>query len=62
MNEFNTYFNNLNYSFIKDLCERKGKVNTYRKGDFFISQHKKKPSAGWVEDIDFLLCLLNYNI
>ena len=35
MNEFNTYLNDLDYSFIKDLCERKGKVHTYRKGDFF---------------------------
>lgn len=41
MNEFNTYLNNLDYSFIKDLCERKGKVHTYRKGDFFIRQNEK---------------------
>ena len=53
MNEFNTYLNNLDYSFIKDLCERKGKVHTYRKGDFFIRQHEKKRFAGWVEDGTF---------
>lgn len=41
MNEFNTYLNDLDYSFIKDLCERKEKVRTYRKGDFFIRQHEK---------------------
>ena len=62
MNEFNTYLNDLDYSLIKDLCERKGKVRTYRKGDFFIRQHEKKRFAGWVEDINGLLCLLNYNI
>ena len=62
MNEFNTYLNNLDYSFITDLCERKGKLQTYRKGDFFIRQHEKNRFAGWVEDIDCLLCLLNYNI
>lgn len=53
MNEFNTYLNNLDYSFIKDLCERKGKVHTYRKGDFFIRQHERKRFAGWVEDGTF---------
>ena len=42
MNEFNTYLNDLDYSLIKDLCERKGKVRTYCKGDFFIRQHEKK--------------------
>ena len=31
MNEFNTYLNNLDYSFITDLCKRKGKLHTYRK-------------------------------
>lgn len=48
MNEFNTYLNlnDLDYSLIKDLCERKGKVRTYRKGDFFIRQHEKKRFAG----------------
>lgn len=46
MNEFNTYLNNLDYSFIKDLCERKGKVHTYRKGDFFIRQNEKKAFCG----------------
>lgn len=50
MNEFNTYLNNLDYSFITDLCKRKGKLQTYRKGDFFIRQHEKKRFAGWVED------------
>ena len=53
MNEFNTYLNDLDYSLIKDLCERKGKVRTYRKGDFFIRQHEKKRFAGWVEDGTF---------
>ena len=46
MNEFNTYLNNLDYSFIKDLCERK--VYIYRKGDFFIRQHEKSVlQDGW---------------
>lgn len=48
MNEFNTYLNDLDYSLIKDLCERKGKVRTYRKGDFFIRQHEKSVLRdGW---------------
>ena len=46
MNEFNTYLNNLDYSFVTDLCEKKGKLQTYRKGDFFIRQHEKKHFAG----------------
>ncbi|MDY3268535.1 MAG: hypothetical protein SOX26_13790 [Phocaeicola sp.] len=62
MNEFNTYLNNSDYSLIKDLCERKWEVHTYREGDYFIRQHEKKRFAGWVEDINCLLCLLNYNI
>lgn len=48
MNEFNTYLNNLDYSFITDLCRRKGKLQTYRKGDFFIRQHEKNVLRdGW---------------
>lgn len=48
MNEFNTYLNNLDYSFIKDLCERKGKVHTYRKGDFLsVSMKKSVLQDGW---------------
>lgn len=48
MNEFNTYLNNLDYSFITDLCKRKGKLQTYRKGDFFIHQHEKNVLRdGW---------------
>lgn len=48
MNEFNTYLNNLDYSFITDLCKRKGKLQTYRKGDFFIRQHEKNVLRdGW---------------
>lgn len=48
MNEFNTYLNDLDYSFIKDLCKRKGKVHTYRKGDFFIRQYEKSVLRdGW---------------
>ena len=30
MNEFNTYLKNLDYSHIKDLCVKKGKLRTYR--------------------------------
>lgn len=41
MNEFNTYLNDLDYSFIKDLCERKGKVHTYCKGDFLSVSMRK---------------------
>lgn len=57
MNKFNTYLNNLDYSFIKDLCERKGKVHTYRKGDFFIRQHEKSVLRdGWkVEPFNILI-------
>ena len=41
MNEVNTCLNNIDYSFIKDLCERKEKVQTYRKGDFLSVSMKK---------------------
>lgn len=48
MNEFNTYLNNLDYSFITDLCKRKGKLQTYRKGDFSsISMRKNVLRDGW---------------
>lgn len=49
MNEFNTYLNDLDYSLIKDLCERKGKLQTYRKGAIFLSVSMKKSVLrdGW---------------
>ena len=48
MNEFNTYLNDLDYSLIKDLCERKGKVRIYRKGDFLsVSMKKSVLRDGW---------------
>ena len=40
MNEFNTYLKNLDYSHIKDLCVKKGKLRTYR-CRMFICPHKR---------------------
>lgn len=46
---FNTYINNIDNDFWRDLCVNEGELHTYRKGEEFVSEGKVAKYIGYVK-------------
>lgn len=49
MNGFNSYIENIDINFLKEICLNRGKVIYFHKNDFFVKERKIYPYLGFVE-------------
>ena len=60
MKNFNTYLENLDMNFLRNLCAENGKLYHYNKGDYFCRISDKKSLFGFIETGSFKYAITNY--
>ncbi|MBS5412485.1 MAG: Crp/Fnr family transcriptional regulator [Bacteroides thetaiotaomicron] len=60
MKSFNTYLENLDMNFLRNLCVENGKLFHYNKGDYFCRISDKKSLFGFIETGSFKYTITNY--
>ena len=49
MSNFNTYYENIDHDFWRDLCIKEGELRHYEKGDFFAEQGQTARYIGYIK-------------